>query len=424
MYLISTVSIDGFWDSYNFTVHIDKSVTFFIGQNGTGKTTLINLLAAALTADFRTLDRMPFKKITINLEPKIEGERPSITVQKSSRKDKPFEQIEYRITPKGRNQKEQRFSLDDFEEQLYLRRSQSEYYRRAQSGLLPALSELVSVNWLSVNRAPSIERPREERTFESSIDQKLEALSNDIVRFLSTLSKQKDDEIRAFQEHIFVSLIEQRADIDVFDESQLGLANAYADSLRTIFKELHVHRDTSSLIGSFIERASQAIERHKVTPNSKGFPLSDLYYRLDLYRIGEIVKRWEELQGRLNSIFSQRDKFQKIADDLFQRKELYVSETNEILFRSRSGKTLRPQQLSSGEKQLLILMCETLLQRETPTIFIADEPELSLHVLWQERIVASLRALNPNAQIIFATHSPDIVGPLADKAIDMESVIK
>lgn len=100
------------------------------------------------------------------------------------------------------------------------------------------------------------------------------------------------------------------------------------------------------------------------------------------------------------------------------------SESNEMVFISRSGKPLTPQMLSSGEKQLLILMSEALLQREMPAIFIADEPELSLHVLWQERLVGSLRALNPNAQIIAATHSPDIVGPLSEKAIDMETLVK
>ena len=77
----------------------------------------------------------------------------------------------------------------------------------------------------------------------------------------------------------------------------------------------------------------------------------------------------------------------------------------------------------SGEKQLLILLSETLLQRERPYIFIADEPELSLHVLWQEKLIASLRALNPAAQIIAATHSPDIVGALESQAIDMEELI-
>jgi predicted ATPase len=79
--------------------------------------------------------------------------------------------------------------------------------------------------------------------------------------------------------------------------------------------------------------------------------------------------------------------------------------------------------LSSGEKQLLILLSEALLQRQTPAIFIADEPELSLHVTWQEKVVSSIRGLNNAAQILAATHSPDIVGALSSRTIDMETII-
>lgn len=204
MYLISKVSVEGFWDTYNFNVPIDHDVTFFIGQNGTGKTTFINLLAAALTADFRTLDRLPFKKIEISLLPKRKGEKPSITVTKSEKRGRPFEIIDYRIVPGGGNPKEIKFSLDDTEEQMMLRRMRSdrhfrEYYHSFQNGILPALRDLVQVNWLSIHRMSPQEQNREERSFDSSIDQKLSVLSNDLVKYFATLSKQKDDEIRAFQ---------------------------------------------------------------------------------------------------------------------------------------------------------------------------------------------------------------------------------
>lgn len=428
MHLISNVSIEGFWETYDFNVPIDPNVTFFIGQNGTGKTTFINLLAAALTADFRTLDRMPFKKITISFIPRSKGEKPSITVTKSVKKDRPFELIDYRIVPGGVNSKEFKFSLDDAEEQMMLRRLRHdphyfEYYHRFQSGILPVLRDLVKVNWLSIHRMSPQERPRDDRNFESTIDQKLESLSNELVRYFATLSKQKDDEIRAFQEYIFVSLLQHRDDIDPFDEKRLDLVPQYSHALSNIFKELHVQGDTSSLLSTF---SQQAIDNKKKAQNNgkgSGLTFDEMLFRIGLFRIEQVVKKWEDLQERLKTIFQQREKFQSIADQLFQRKKMSFSESNEMVFTSRSGKPLTPQMLSSGEKQLLILMSEALLQREMPAIFIADEPELSLHVLWQERLVGSLRTLNPNAQIISATHSPDIVGPLIEKAIDMESLV-
>lgn len=63
--------------------------------------------------------------------------------------------------------------------------------------------------------------------------------------------------------------------------------------------------------------------------------------------------------------------------------------------------------LSSGEKQLLHILLETLAVRES-TIMI-DEPELSLHVDWQVKLVESMRRINPDAQFLLATHSPELM---------------
>jgi predicted ATPase len=79
--------------------------------------------------------------------------------------------------------------------------------------------------------------------------------------------------------------------------------------------------------------------------------------------------------------------------------------------------------LSSGEKQLLILFAEGLLQQNHEWIYIADEPELSLHVDWQTQLVDDLRSINPHAQILFATHSPDIVSSYSSQVFDMQKVL-
>ena len=78
--------------------------------------------------------------------------------------------------------------------------------------------------------------------------------------------------------------------------------------------------------------------------------------------------------------------------------------------------------LSSGEKQLFILLSEALLQQASSHLFIADEPELSLHIEWQQMILQTLSELNPNAQIIVATHSPEIAGSFPSKVINMKNI--
>ncbi|MFH7018678.1 AAA family ATPase [Flavobacterium sp. FlaQc-47] len=53
---ISKVSIDGFWGDKTVSLEFNEDINFLIGVNGSGKTTIINLIAASLNADFATLD--------------------------------------------------------------------------------------------------------------------------------------------------------------------------------------------------------------------------------------------------------------------------------------------------------------------------------------------------------------------------------
>ena len=68
--------------------------------------------------------------------------------------------------------------------------------------------------------------------------------------------------------------------------------------------------------------------------------------------------------------------------------------------------------MSSGEKQIFIIFASLIfgLKNNKSGIYIIDEPEASLHLKWQREFVSSILEINPNIQLIFATHSPEIVG--------------
>ena len=58
-------------------------------------------------------------------------------------------------------------------------------------------------------------------------------------------------------------------------------------------------------------------------------------------------------------------------------------------------------------------------QAQGDTVFIIDEPELSLHIQWQELFVDSVIAANPDVQYVMATHSPSIILDRVDKCVDL-----
>ena len=105
----------------------------------------------------------------------------------------------------------------------------------------------------------------------------------------------------------------------------------------------------------------------------------------------------------------QKLRFQDMVDDLFADTGKKIVRTeNEIRF-SQIGETLVPYQLSSGEKQMLAILLTVLVEDNQHYVLFMDEPEVSLHIEWQKRLIDLCVELNPNVQIILTTHSPAVV---------------
>jgi len=150
------------------------------------------------------------------------------------------------------------------------------------------------------------------------------------------------------------------------------------------------------------------------------------------YYLSDLVK---ELTERINSNSSIT---KAELDQINERKNLFISLVNECF--AETGKTLSndstklvflkdntigiyPKELSSGEKQLLIILLTVLLERGEEFILMLDEPAISMHISWQYKLIDMILRLNPEVQIILTTHSPMIFADgWGDKAIRMEDI--
>ncbi len=113
--------------------------------------------------------------------------------------------------------------------------------------------------------------------------------------------------------------------------------------------------------------------------------------------------------GKAQAISMPKARFQDLIDDLFSDTGKKIVRTaNEILF-SQVGEILHPHQLSSGEKQLLAILLTVLVEDNQPYVLFMDEPEVSMHIEWQKRLIDTIIDLNPNVQIILTTHSPAVI---------------
>lgn len=422
----------GFWGRYTIATELSDTVNFLIGENGSGKTTLINLIAACLTADFLTLDRMPFVSVELNLRSyKDRRIKPKIVVRKKGDVSTGLESIDYIIYPSATSDPIQ-FSLEDIEEQRILRQrpgsASSMYYReyrasRRRRDLTSQLSNLVSVVWLSIHRSTLLndleDRRIQDKGYDSTVDLKLNELSARLSRYYSSLVSMRDSSVRDLQEFTLMSILEERNDQKFF----------------TFLEEIDVDEQKTALIEAF---ETIGLRREKFLPKANryfrtvsdakgkedpGYSIQQIQAMVVLQQIQQITEKWRQEKARQDKIFQDYNSFIAILNSLFRGKSVYVDKSAEIVAKKSSGGDISIFQLSSGEKQLLILLGEALLQEHSSCIYIADEPELSLHVRWQEQIIPSILKLNESAQMIVATHSPDIVGSYTKHVMRMEKLL-
>lgn len=117
----------------------------------------------------------------------------------------------------------------------------------------------------------------------------------------------------------------------------------------------------------------------------------------------------EEGQLKASTLSLAKKRFQDQIDELFgyTRKKI-DRKRNDIAF-YQDGELLLPYKLSSGEKQMLVILLTVLVQDNEHYVLFMDEPEASLHIEWQQRLIAMILELNPNVQIILTTHSPALI---------------
>ena len=117
----------------------------------------------------------------------------------------------------------------------------------------------------------------------------------------------------------------------------------------------------------------------------------------------------EEQRSKAATLSLAKRRFQDMIDELFSYTRKKIDRRrNDIAF-YQDGELLFPYKLSSGEKQMLVILLTVLVQDNSHCVLFMDEPEASLHIEWQQKLISMIRELNPNVQIILTTHSPAVI---------------
>lgn len=113
----------------------------------------------------------------------------------------------------------------------------------------------------------------------------------------------------------------------------------------------------------------------------------------------------------IENLYAQKNLFIDIVNEMFAETGKYINIDNSRLefVIDKENKHISMYDLSSGEKQLLYILMTVLMEEQKNYLLFMDEPEISLHVDWQEILIDNILKLNPNCQLLIATHAPSLL---------------
>lgn len=424
MFKLNDVSIKGFWGLHTISTNFHEDVNIFIGRNGSGKTTFINLLQAVISVDLELLHTLQFEKIVINLKSGKKNRK--IEVEKIAH-DLQYKLISFKIGTRKHN-----FPLVPTRDLKYFSRNNGRFHPKFFSEIREAktsISRLINVSYLSVNRDITNEFKENIRDGISNIiDARLEELISDLTTYQLQLETDLSKLSKRFQEDVLRSMLfnEEFDYLKVNEPVKLDIRRI-GIGLKQAYRGLGIlDNQTDEAIDRHIEAIKKAANsiNEAVKDETKGVYPNDVTPLTLLRRTRRINELSSTLEENKKKIFVRLDDFINLLNEFNDTKYFSLQDSKSGGISVKKGDSTIPlSQLSSGEKQLIILLTEALLQKGEEALFIADEPELSLHIEWQRKVIPSIRKLNPNSQIIVATHSPEIVGRFKERVINMEKII-
>jgi len=209
-----------------------------------------------------------------------------------------------------------------------------------------------------------------------------------LLEYLADFSIEKDDYIEIFK-------VREAKELELWDDSELIVDNFnIRDGMKGIQAIKKEYMENIEYLPVDISRIE----------NVKDFILDR--HRKRSRELDSITKATNEIQGFIEEVFDGMDLTFNLYD---------VDDTDrdneKVIFKNQNGKEFDIESLSTGEKTLLSKVLYLYFKDVNNKVILIDEPELSLHPAWQNRVLKLYEnfAINNNCQVIIATHSPHII---------------
>ncbi|MCM3364219.1 AAA family ATPase [Niallia sp. Sow4_A1] len=439
---ISIKKLFGIFD-HDIKLNVDRGITIVIGENGLGKTKILEVVEAFFKGEFYKLLNVEYKSLILKFEDNVSWE-----VFKNESEEK---EIVLSINQKGKGTEEKETFLIDLDvysperirrEALNivrmsnnLRRFNSDTWQHKITGEL--YNSLEIIEKFGVNQS---------KLFHNFFIKDLDLPQWFVDRF----------------EKVQVSLIEtQRVyNFENPDRAPVETVKKYSKELTELIKQKLTE---STELSSKLDRTYPNRLVNELKKGNRNLSEEDLNYELNaledkrslLDEVGLVetdknsdlllIDKPEDTVKNVLMLYV-RDSFDKLSifdeiaekirlllniiNERFKHKKLYVNKDKGFVFKSTVlkeediYKEIPLEQLSSGEKNELILFYNLIFNTTPNSLILIDEPEISLHISWQNKFISDLKEIHNlnKLDILIATHSPDIISNNWDLKVELLGV--
>ena len=431
---LKSMKIEGLFNTFNYDLHFDTPERYLIltGINGYGKTTILNMISSLAEKDLFYFYTIPFTSLSFVFE----NENTLLITSEKNNTGVGDLHIDggKRLSFSWKNAKALEigsFVIDDYvikkilENPMLLRRtvlnsglrnyeSKAFYQRTKDAGLLEAIMNVTGKNadqllmqldsfhatYLQAERTVECRylRPKDMVPNLEYREPKWYIIDHLETEFKSLLHDEYMNYVKNAQ-HVDAKFIDKAISTDiVYDNEQYDIA---AEKLRARMVNLErMGLIPLSDIKPFDAANAKMLTAYLMTQNEK----------LDYY----------------NPLLDKITLFKSlIAERGFINKEMLVTQKDGFRFRVEGNGFISLDSLSSGEQNEVVMLYTLVFKVQNDTMLLIDEPENSLHVLWQKRIMKSIEMIAniKNLLVVIATHSPQIIGSRWENTYDLTEAI-
>ena len=439
---ITKIKVQGLYGLHDYEIPFNKheNIKIIHAPNGYGKTTLLKLISDIIHCRLFEISIIPFNYFSIEFDDYLIIQ----VIKESHIKANKEESIIKYVVHKGNELKEYKIAYDlsggtvadsklpiqYIEDNLpFLKRiAQTAWYDTKRNekvsyeeivqgygeqlfldddlkSVLSEIRQAMSVHFIHANRLVDPQNLSEERiigrrkTAVPSVLVYSKELADRIDKILAHSAELAQELDRTFPARLIAEIAKQEPDVDINLET-------IKDQLQALEKRRLKLEEIGLLSAGALKEIDNLIEIDTHTLKVLRLYIKDSQLKLDVF----------------NDIETKMNLMREIINKRFNYKKMQFNRQKGFTFELPSRGMLSPDKLSSGEQNELILIFELLFKSRANSLILIDEPEISLHIAWQQQFLEDMQAISDltDVRIIIATHSPDIINGRWDLTTGLE----